>query len=90
MNKILHLVELGKDLSTEEQLIVTTLVRKFTDIFTLSVHEVKHIPGAIHQLHMPEGTQLNTKIGQKPLTPPQAAYFSKVLDVMITAVYVNQ
>ena len=64
-------------------------MRKFADIFALSVHKVKHIPGAIHWLHVPEGTQLNTKIGQKPLTPPQAVYFSKALDVMIEA-YANQ
>ena len=60
-------------------------MRKCADIFALLVHKVKHIPGAIHWLHILEGTQLNTKIGQKPLTPPQAAYFLKALDVMIEA-----
>ena len=68
-----------------EQVAVRGLVEEYANIFTLSVHEVKHIPGAIHKLYIPEDAELNKKIGQKPLTPPQAAYFSKALDVMIDA-----
>ena len=68
-----------------EQVAVRGLVEEYANVFTLSVHEVKHIPGAIHKLYVPEDAELNKKIGQKPLTPPQAAYFSKALDVMIDA-----
>ena len=78
-------MRLGDDLSKAEQVAVRGLVEEYANVFTLSVHEVKHIPGAIHKLYIPEDAELNKKIGQKPLTPPQATYFSKALDVMIDA-----
>ena len=68
-----------------EQVAVRQLVKDFADVFFLSFHEVKHIPGVLHKLHVPEDAELSKKIGQKPLTLPQAAYFSKALDVIIYA-----
>ena len=54
-------------------------------MFALSVSEVKHIPGASHRLDVPEDATLNTRIGQHCMTPPQAEYFTKALDIMIDA-----
>ena len=78
-------MRLGDDLAKVEQVAVRGLVEEYANVFALSVHEVKHIPRAIHKLYVPEDAELNQKIGQKPLTPPQAAHFSKALDMMIDA-----
>ena len=76
-------MKLSDDLSRAEQVAVWGLVEEYADGFALSVHEVKHIPRAVQMLYIPEDAELSKKIGQKPLTPPQASYFSKALDVMI-------
>lgn len=83
--EILKLVEIGADISQEEQEEIEDTVAKFTDIFALSISEVKHIPGAEHHLDIPDGTVFNKNICQHPLSPPQAAYFSKALDIMLGA-----
>ena len=81
----MRLIQIGDDISGEERTTVKQLVKEFANIFALSVHEVKHIPGAEHHLDVPEDAQLHTRIGQKPMTPPQAAYFLKALDIMLKA-----
>ena len=83
--KILRLIQIGDDVSSEERSSVWQLVEEFADIFALSVHEVKHILGAEHCLDIPKGAPLCTKIGQKPMTLPQVAYFLKALDIMVEA-----
>lgn len=83
--EILRLVKIGEDISAEEHILVEDLVRDFADMFALSVHEVKHIPGVTHHLEVPNDTQLHMKIGQKPMTPPQVAYFSEAIDIMVEA-----
>ena len=83
--EVLRLVRVGDDISGEECTTVQQLVKEFADVFALLVHEVKHIPGAKLCLDVPEDALLHTKIGQKPMTPPQAAYFSRALDIMIEA-----
>ena len=83
--EILRLVKIGKDILVGEHILVEDLVKDFADIFALSVHEVKHIPGTTHCLEVPDNTQLCTKFGQKQMTLPQVAYFSEALDIMIKA-----
>ena len=83
--EILRHIEIGSDLSPAEQIAVEQTIKDFADIYALLVNEVKHIPGAIHKLHIPEGATFNTKIRQQHLSPPKAAYFSKALDVMLEA-----
>ena len=83
--EVLHLVRVGDDISGEEHATIQQLVKEFANVFALSVHKVKHIPGAKLHLDVPEDAPLHTKIGQKPMTPPQAAYFSRALDIMIEA-----
>lgn len=85
VTEILCLIQIRNDVLVEECTTVQQLVEEFADIFALSVHKVKHIPGAEHHLDVLEDAQLHTKIGQKPMTPPQATYFSKPLDIMLKA-----
>ena len=83
--EILRHIEIGSDLSPAERIAVEQTIRDFADVYALSISEVKHIPGASHKLHIPEGATFNTKIRQQQLSPPKAAYFSKALDVMLEA-----
>jgi len=83
--EILRLVEIGSDITPAERRLVEDTIAEFADTYALSVSEVKHIPGAIHWLEIPEGATFNTKIRQKPMSPPQTEYFSHALDVMLDA-----
>ena len=85
VSEILRSIEIGDDLTTEEQQRVKDIVAEFADMFALSIRGVKHIPGALHRLDVPEDATLNTRIGQHRMTPPQAEYFTKALDIMIDA-----
>ena len=69
VTEILHLVQIGGDISIDEHASVQQLIEEFAGVFALSVHEVKHIPGAKHHLDVPKDAPLCTKIGQKPMTP---------------------
>jgi hypothetical protein len=66
--EILHLVEIGKDLSLKEHREVEQVIKDFADVFALSVKEVKHIPGTTHHLKIPENAKFNTKIHQQPMS----------------------
>jgi hypothetical protein len=83
--EILRHIEIRSDLSPAERTAVEQTIKDFADIYALSVSEVRHIPGAYHKLHIPEGATFNMKIRQQHLSPPKAAYFSKALDVMLEA-----
>lgn len=83
--EIVHLIHIGDDVSPDKRAVAEDLIREFPDIFALSVSEVKHIPGATHHLEIPEGTTFNTKIKQRTMSPPQTAYFSNALDIMLEA-----
>ena len=85
VSEILHLIEIGDDLTNEECQQVKDIIAKFAHVFALSIGEVKHIPGAMHHLNVPEDTTFNTRIGQCHMIPPQAEYFAKALDIMIDA-----
>jgi hypothetical protein len=73
--EILRLVKIGDDISPEERSAVESMICEFADVFALSVSEVKHIPGAVHRLKIPEGATFNTKIRQRPMTPPHSLLF---------------
>jgi RNase H-like domain found in reverse transcriptase/Reverse transcriptase (RNA-dependent DNA polymerase) len=83
--EILCLVKIGSDATPVECHLVEDTIAEFPDTYALSVSEVKHIPGAIHQLEIPEGATFNTRIRQKPMSPPQTEYFSHALNVMLDA-----
>ena len=52
VHKILCMVKIDKDLLQPEQVGVRQLVKDFANVFSLSFHEVKHIPGVLHKLHV--------------------------------------
>lgn len=83
--KILKLVKIRTDVSQEEQEEIRATIANFTDVFALSISEVKHIPGTEHCLDIPNRTVFNKKIHQWPLSPQQVVYFSKALDIMLGA-----
>ncbi|KAJ6492931.1 hypothetical protein C8R47DRAFT_1070423 [Mycena vitilis] len=85
VKKILDCVEIGDDLTVDQQLQIRNLVAEYADVYALSIKEVKHIPGATHRLNIPDGAKFNKSIRQKRLTPPQTSYFSKALDAMLEA-----
>lgn len=67
-------------LSSNEQDQVRSLLVEFADCFALSLSEVCPVDGAVHRLDIPEGAEFSRKAHQKPLTPPQCAFFNKKLD----------
>ena len=78
-------VRIGTDLSPAETTIVQDLIREYADCFALSMGEVHNVPGAVHKIDIPKGKTFNTKVHQRPLTPPQRTYFNSVLDQMLEA-----
>jgi len=83
---VLAAICIGDDLSPKEAIIVQDLIREYTDCFTLSMSEVHLVPGAVHKIDIPKDKVFNTKVHQRPLTPPQRTYYDGVLDHMLEAV----
>ncbi|KIM79278.1 hypothetical protein PILCRDRAFT_52296, partial [Piloderma croceum F 1598] len=78
-------IRIGDDLSPEEKIIVQDLIKEYADCFALSMSEVYHVPGAVHKIDVPKDKVFNTKVHQRPLTPPQRTYYNGVLDQMLEA-----
>jgi hypothetical protein len=85
VDAVVAAIRIGDDLSPEETNIVKDLIRECADCFALSMTEVHLVPGAVHKINIPEGKTFNTKVHQRPLTPPQRTYFNGVLDQMLEA-----
>ena len=85
VDAVVTAVHIGEDLSPEETEIVRDLIKEYADCFALSLGEVHHVPGAVHRINIPEGKTFNTKVQQRPLTPPQRTYYNGVLDQMLEA-----
>lgn len=78
-------IHIGDNLSPEEKIIVQNLIEEYADCFALSMSEVYHVPGAVHKIDVPKDKIFNTKVHQRPLTPPQRTYYNGVLDQMLEA-----
>lgn len=85
VDAILKLVTIGDDLTAAQREEVIELIRANADCFALSVSEVTAVPDATFKLNIPDGAVFSTKVHQKPLTPPQKAYFHKKLNEMLEA-----
>jgi hypothetical protein len=85
IQKILELVTIGEDLTTTERETVPALIVEFADCFALSVSEVKAVKNGEHKLDIKPGTKFSTKVANRPYSPPQKAYFNKVLDELLLA-----
>ena len=83
--EILRLVTIGEDLDEDQRDKVRQLISSFADVFALSVHEVRQVEGAVHQIDIPAGSTFSRKVHQKPLTPPQRQYLYKSIDTMLEA-----
>jgi hypothetical protein len=82
---ILDDITIGTDLTEEQRKEVRTLIAEFADCFALSMSEVLPVPGANHQLNIPEGTTFKTKIHQRPLSPPQKVFYDTIINKMLEA-----
>ena len=85
VQKIAELVTIGDDLTELEHKAVQALISEFADCFALSVSEVKAVKNGEHKLDIKPGVKFSTKITNRPLSPPQRAYFNKVLDELLEA-----
>jgi hypothetical protein len=90
VEEILKQIKIGPDLSEEERGQVRKFLSEWADIFALSVSEVKRVKNASHHLNIPPGTTFSTKVGQKPLTPPQKRYLYESIDTMLKAGVIEQ
>ena len=90
VDEILRQVQIGPDLTANERDRVREFLTEWADVFALSVKEVKQVNDAIHHLDIPAGTKFSTKIGQKPLTPPQRKYLYETIDTMLKAGVIEQ
>ncbi|KAG2739921.1 hypothetical protein P692DRAFT_201673306, partial [Suillus brevipes Sb2] len=82
---IVKSVQYGKELSPEERKKAEDLVSKYADIFAGSLSEVIPVPGAQHQLNIPDRTTFNLRVNQRALTPPQTQFLHGRIDEMLTA-----
>lgn len=83
--KILSEVTLGNDITADEKQQLEDFIQRNTDIFTLSLKEVKPIPDEYVNLNVPEAATFNLQIHQRPLTPDQSRFFSTHIDDMLEA-----
>ena len=90
VDEILKLVQIGPDLTDEERNRIREFITEWADIFALSVSKVKQVDNAVHYLDIPPGTKFSTKVGQKPLTPPQRKYLYESIDTMLKAGIIEQ
>ena len=90
VEEILKQVTVGPDLSDEQRGQVFEFLRKWADIFALSVSEVKQVEGIVHHLDIPQGATFSTKVNQKPLTTPQKKYVYESIDAMLEAGIIEQ
>ncbi|KAG6839380.1 hypothetical protein C0991_003172 [Blastosporella zonata] len=88
--EILRLVKRGEDLSAIQDEAVTKLIKRYADIFALSINEVLPVKGAVHTLDIPAGASFSRKVHQKPLTPPQRVYLHEKIDEMLAAGVIKQ
>jgi len=87
---VLRQVKIGKGLTTVERTEVEELLKEYADCFALSVSEVRHVEGAVHQLRVPEDAKFRKKVHQKPLTPPQREYFHAKVNELLEAGIIEQ
>ncbi|KIK55814.1 hypothetical protein GYMLUDRAFT_110585, partial [Collybiopsis luxurians FD-317 M1] len=83
--EILQLVKIGLGLSEDQRKWVEGLLASYTDCFALSVSKVCPVPGAMHQLHIPDGAKFSMKVRQKALIPLQCKYLHTKVDKLVAA-----
>ena len=82
MQAILDKIDIGPDLSDEERVAVTNLIKEYPDVFALNLSEVFPIDFMKHKLKIDPSTVLPKKVHQRPITEPQRAFFANIIDDM--------
>ena len=83
---ILDEIMIGQDLTPEQHERVRETISEFTECFALSMSKVTPVEGAVHCLDIPRDKQFQTKINQRPQSPPQKKeFFNGMIDKMLTA-----
>ena len=90
ISEILKQVQIGSDLTEDERRKVQEFLVEWADVFALAVSEVRQVDNAVHSLDIPPGATFSTKVGQKPLTPPQRKYLYDSIDTMLKADIIEQ
>ena len=85
VRKIIQEVTIGPDISQTERQTVEDLLREYADCFALALKEVNAIPGAVHELKIPENTTFRTKIPPRSYNPDQRAFVNAKVDEMLEA-----
>jgi hypothetical protein len=79
---IVNMVRYSAHLNEEQLQKSCELVVKFTDVFALSIQEVKPVDFIKFCLQIPQDATFSKRVHQWPLTKPQREYFVPVLDNM--------
>ncbi|KAJ7330928.1 hypothetical protein DFH08DRAFT_641490, partial [Mycena albidolilacea] len=79
---ILSKIQIGTDLTGDQKAEVTSLIRKYTDVFALSMSEVFFVDWWKHHLNIDPEIKLPTRMSQCPLTKKQKTCFYNILDKM--------
>jgi transposase InsO family protein len=82
VQEILKAVEIGPDLTDEQQEQVRSLVQEYADVFALSLSEVLYVDWYKHKLNIDPNQTFPTKINQRPITEGQKEWFNNILDDM--------
>ncbi|KAG2063864.1 hypothetical protein BDR04DRAFT_1036915, partial [Suillus decipiens] len=82
---IVKSVQYGNTLTEDERSKAEALVTRYADIFACSLSEVIPVPGAQHQLNIPDNATFNLRVHQRALTPPQTQFLHERIDEMLAA-----
>ena len=82
---LLSEVTLGPDLTQSQKDSVRRLLSEYAGCFALSMSEVTPVKGASLRLDIPRDKQFQTKINQRPQSPPQKEFFYGVINKMLAA-----
>ncbi|KAJ7749099.1 hypothetical protein B0H16DRAFT_1280906, partial [Mycena metata] len=82
IQNILGKIQIGSDLTDDQKLKVTSLIREYADVFALSMSEVFYVDWWKHHLNIDPTVKLPTRMSQHPLTEKQKEWFYDILDEM--------
>jgi hypothetical protein len=82
VQEVLEAVQIGPDLTEEQREQVRSLIRKYTDVFALSLSEVLYVDWYKHKLNVDPSQTFPTRINQRPISEGQKEWFNNILDDM--------
>jgi hypothetical protein len=85
IEEILQQITIGPDLTVDQREEVRALIRKYADVFALSLSEVQVVDWYKHHFNVDPTAQLPRKTAQRPVTEAQKDWFFSILDEMENA-----